>query len=353
MGYSQFFCQLLFYTNENIVRKYTNNSTFTIYIFSEISYTVPNKSNVSMNLLRIGELDMEATIFNIKHFAVHDGPGIRTTVFFKGCPLRCIWCHNPEGLKSKGQLGYLAHKCVSCGKCSVVCPTGSHFTNEKNIHKFNRESCTLCGKCVSVCSQNALSIYGKIVNAKELLLELLEDNDFYQSSGGGITLSGGECLMQADFCSELLALAKQEGLHTSVDTCGFVEKEAFDKVMPYTDLFLYDVKAFNNDVHIRCTGQSNKIILENLSYIDKCGKKTEIRIPFVPKYNDIEIEPIGMFLKTLSNITAVRVLPYHNYARTKYKMLDMPEASPSTLPTNDEIKWSCDLLRSYNLTIAK
>ena len=153
-----------------------------------------------------------------------------------------------------------------------------------------------------------------------------------------MTLSGGECLMHPDFCAELLKRLKENGVHTAVDTCGFVSRVAIDKVIPYTDIFLYDLKAYDEDVHIKCTGQSNKIILDNLKYIDGCGKQIEIRIPYVPKYNDEQIEKIGAFLSGLKNIVKVRVLPYHNYAGSKYKALNMENTIPEALPTDDEIK---------------
>lgn len=296
---------------------------------------------------------MLANIFDIKHFAVHDGPGIRTTVFFKGCPLKCQWCHNPESIRKKKQLGYLTHKCVGCGKCVVACPQGAHtFTNE-GIHTFDREKCIACGECVKACPASALSLYGKEAELQAVLDELLEDKDFYESSEGGVTLSGGECLMQPDFCAELLKRLKENGIHTAVDTCGFVSKDAIDKILPYTDLFLYDMKAFDEKVHVKCTSRSNKTILENLKHIDDCGAEIEIRIPFVPHYNSDQIEKIAGFLSVLKNITKVKVLPYHNYAGTKYKSLDMPDTLPKKLPEDSEIKAAERILETYGLTIAK
>ena len=296
---------------------------------------------------------MKADIFDIKHFAVHDGPGIRTTVFFKGCPLKCVWCHNPESISRRTQLGYLEHKCVSCGKCVMVCPQGAHTISADGVHSFCRDKCINCGACVDACSMNALTLYGKTVGVDDIIKELLEDKDFYETSNGGVTLSGGECLTQADFCRELLKQLKETGIHTAVDTCGFVSKTVIDKIMPYTDLFLYDVKAFDEDVHIKCTGQSNEIILNNLRYIDDCGKCIEIRIPYVPGYNSDQIEKIGKFLSELKNITKVKVLPYHNYAGTKYKSLDMLDTLPEKLPEDSEIKEAENILESFGLTVAK
>jgi pyruvate formate lyase activating enzyme len=264
-----------------------------------------------------------ALICDIKRFAVHDGDGIRTTVFFKGCPLKCVWCHNPESLSFKPQIAFYKNKCIGCGECQR-----EGFTPE-------------------ACLGEAKILYGKEVTVEELLPKLLEDKDFYETSGGGVTLSGGECLCQADFCADLLKALKNEGIHTAVDTCGFVSRDAIDKVIPYTDIFLYDIKAIDEDVHIKCTGQSNKIILENLKHIDSLGKRIEIRIPFVPKYNSNQTTKIAEFLRTLKNIKAVKVLPYHNYAGSKYAALNMENTLPKILPTEEEIKKAEDLLFLY------
>lgn len=280
---------------------------------------------------------LKANIFELKRFAVHDGDGIRTTVFFKGCPLRCVWCHNPEGLISDAQLAWYAHKCMGCGACVTACPEGAHRVTEEG-HGFDRTLCAACGKCVEVCPGEALRLYGRKTTVEELLPLLLEDRDFYESSGGGVTLSGGECLMQADFCAGLLKALKEEGISTAVDTCGFVPREALDKVMAYTDIFLYDLKAFDEEVHIRCTGHGNKTILENLRYLDDCGKQAEIRIPYVPGYNDNQIGKIADFLKGLRHIRRVRVLPYHNYAGSKYRALDRSNTLPEHMPDKEDVE---------------
>ena len=264
---------------------------------------------------------MTGRIFEIKRFAVHDGDGIRTTVFFKGCPLRCVWCHNPEGISPKTEEAFYAHKCIGCGECKR-----EGFTTED-------------------CLGEARALYGKDITVDELLEAVLEDKDFFDNSGGGVTLSGGECLMQADFCAELLQRLKETGVHTAVDTCGFVSRAALDKVIPYTDIFLYDLKAFDEDAHINCTGQTNKPILDNLRYLDSIGKKIEIRIPFVPNYNDGEIDKIARFLTELNNITKIRVLSYHNYAGSKYEALGMKNTLPQALPTEADIENAARVLK--------
>lgn len=264
-----------------------------------------------------------AIISDIKRFAVHDGDGIRTTVFFKGCPLKCVWCHNPESITFNPQIAFYDNKCIGCGECQK-----ENFTTEG-------------------CLGEAKVLYGKKMTVEELLPVLLEDKDFYATSGGGVTLSGGECLCQADFCAELLKALKEKGINTAVDTCGFVPKESIDKVLLYSDTFLYDIKAIDEDVHIKCTGKSNKIILDNLKYIDSLGKKIEIRIPFVPEYNSNQIKKIAEFLRTLKNIKAVKVLPYHNYAGSKYAALNMENTLPQILPTEEEIKKAEEMLVLY------
>ncbi len=279
----------------------------------------------------------KAIISDIKRFAVHDGDGIRTTVFFKGCPLKCVWCHNPESLSFERQLAYYQNKCINCGECVGACPNNAHSMVD-SIHFFERDLCSACGKCAEECLGSALTLYGKEVTVEELLPLLLEDKEFYETSGCGVTLSGGECLCQADFCAELLERLKEKGINTAVDTCGFVSKESIDKILPFTDIFLYDIKAIDEEVHIKCTGQSNKQILDNLKYICSLGKAVEIRIPYVPNYNDNQIEKIASFLKEFKNIKKVKILPYHNYAGSKYSALGMTNTLPENLPNEKEIE---------------
>ncbi len=293
---------------------------------------------------------MKAKIFEIKRFAVHDGDGIRTTVFIKGCPLKCVWCHNPEGIDFKPQLAYYENKCIGCGECIDVCVANAHFI-ENGMHKFDREKCIACGSCENVCLGNALTFYGRDMSVDELLPKLLEDKEFYDSSNGGVTLSGGECLMHANFCAELLKKLKENGVHTAIDTCGLVTKETLDKVIPYTDIFLYDIKAIDESIHEKCTGVSNKQILENIKYLDDKGCKIEVRIPFVPEYNDGEIGGIAKLLSTLKNLTKVRVLPYHNYAGSKYASLDMKNNLPTILPTDEQMENARNIIRKYGIKV--
>ena len=295
---------------------------------------------------------MKARIFEIKRFAVHDGDGIRTTVFFKGCPLKCVWCHNPEGLSPQAELAYFAHKCIHCGECLLTCQMGAH-TLVDGVHHFHRNRCIACGRCADVCLGNALAFYGKEYTVEELLPILLKDKEFYKNSGGGVTLSGGECLLQANFCAALLKALKENGIHTAVDTCGMVSRESIDKVLSYTDVFLYDVKGFDSTTHLRCTGQGNEVIFDNLRYLDEQGAAVEIRIPYVPDFNDKEMEKIGQLLSGLKHLTKVRILPYHNLAGSKYTSLGLKNTLPGRVPTQNEVTMVEDTLKKYGLNIAK
>lgn len=291
---------------------------------------------------------MDAMIFDVKHFAVHDGPGIRTTVFLKGCPLSCVWCHNPEGLAGTPQLAYMPHKCLHCGACTGLCDAN---TMQNRVHRYDRARCVRCGKCTAVCSAEAFRLYGRRITTEDLLKEVLEDKIFYEASGGGVTLSGGECLLQPDFCAEFLQLCRQNGLHTAVDTCGFVPRQALEKVIPYTNIFLYDLKAIDEGVHRRCTGQSNSTILDNLRYLDACGCRTELRVPYVPGCNDDQIGAIGSFAAQLSHTAGVRLLKYHRFAAGKYTALGLEEHLPPALPTEEEMTEAVKLLRRQGISV--
>lgn len=291
---------------------------------------------------------MEGIIFDIKKFAVHDGDGIRTTVFLKGCPLKCVWCHNPEGISAKKCLAFYSHKCVNCGACCAICPCHKF---ENNIHSFDNTDCVACGKCVKMCSSEALHMFGKAIDVDELMPILLEDKAFYDNSNGGITLSGGECLLQPDFCSQILKECKKYGINTAIDTSGAVPYKSFEKVIDYTDVFLYDLKAFDEAVHIRCTGITNELILENLKRIDALGKKTEIRIPYVPLYNDDQMDKIADFILKLKNVISVRILPYHDFARSKYNSLLIPDTMPIQVPSDEEILHQKSFLKEKGINI--
>ena len=293
---------------------------------------------------------MKARVIEIKRFAVHDGDGIRTTLFLKGCPLKCVWCHNPEGISGAPQLSYIKEKCIGCGECAQVCPTGAHTVGEGG-HAFDRTKCQGCGKCEEACLGNALKLYGKEMSVDEVLPLLLEDKEFYKNSNGGVTLSGGECLVYPEFCAELLRRLKTEGINTAVDTCGAVGKSAIDAVAPYTDTFLYDVKAIDSDVHKKCTGRDNSLIIENLKYIDSLGKRIEVRYPYVPHFNSGEAEEIAKLLSSLKNLVGVRILGYHKYAGSKYDSLEVENTLPEEMPTDEELEKVKDSFKKLGLNV--
>lgn len=263
---------------------------------------------------------MNTVIFDIQRFCIHDGPGIRTTVFFKGCPLKCTWCHNPESQSHKSELAFFKHKCTLCGKCLSVCPV--HKIKD-GIHFLDKSNCNLCGKCQKVCPSSALEIIGSLHDTEDLLQEALKDKTFYETSGGGITLSGGEPLSQPNACEELLIRAKQEGLNTCVETCGFASEEVILKIAKHTDIFLYDYKLTNPQEHIKHCGVSNDIIISNLKLLNKIGKKIVLRCPIIPTINDNEehFDGIAKLASELENINKVEIMAFHLLGFDKYDAL--------------------------------
>nr|WP_300090948.1 trans-4-hydroxy-L-proline dehydratase activase [Sedimentibacter sp.] len=262
----------------------------------------------------------KANIFNIQKFSVHDGPGIRTTVFFKGCPLKCLWCHNPESQNINTQILYDRDKCVLCGTCEKICPKGA--IKIENNHLTTDESCDCCGKCVIYCIQGARQIAGKEYTVDDVLKEVLKDRVFYEKSSGGVTLSGGEPLIHIDFVEELLKKLKDNNIHTAVDTCGAVSFENLKRAARYTDVFLYDIKLMDDEKHTEFIGMSNKLILDNLKKLSLIHKNINIRMPIIEGVNGDEEH----IIKTISfieglNISKVNLLPYHDIAKHKYKKL--------------------------------
>ena len=290
----------------------------------------------------------EARYIDIKRFAVHDGPGIRTTLFLKGCSLRCIWCHNPESRFMQPELAIHYPKCTCCGECAKVC---SCHKIVNGVHEFDRAACKACGKCVDACFSGALELFGKTVTVDDAAEKFLEDRIFY-ADGGGITLSGGEPLLQSSFCAELLARMKAEGIHSAVDTCGNVSWAAFEEVLPYTDMFLYDFKCADPGKHRELTGSRNDLILENLKKLDETGKEIEIRMIMVPGHNmdESDLRAAGEFLGKLKHVSAVRLLAYHSLARSKFKAVGHPDTMPDVESPNAETLEKCaEILRSYSI----
>lgn len=294
------------------------------------------------------------TVFDVQRFSVHDGPGIRTTVFFSGCPLRCRWCHNPEGMTDKIKLRFDRTQCVMCGICENACPNGCHIVCE-NEHRLDRTRCTGCGKCAAACPAGALELVGKNLNVEELFKAVSRDLPFYKDDGG-VTLSGGEPLLQADFCADILSECKKNGIGTAVDTCGCVPRESIDKVLPLTDHFLYDVKAILEDVHIRFTGMSNKSILDNCRYISSAGARLHIRVPVIGSFNANvgEITRIAEFLSSLENLPeSVTLIPFHSMGQEKYELFGICRTNGGYSVTREDMAQFREIMLSCGLPIAQ
>lgn len=269
---------------------------------------------------------LKATIFDIQRTSFVDGPGIRSTVFFKGCNLSCAWCHNPESQSFKPQMMFYKDKCKGCGKCKEVCP-----------HHF--ENCGLCGKCTVYCPANARKVCGKEYSVDEVLAEVMKDKAFYDNSGGGVTFSGGECMLQIGFLAEILKKCKENGIHTAVDTAGHIPFESFEKILPYTDLFLYDIKLFDSQKHKQYVGVGNELIFENLKKLFESNAKIWIRIPVIPEVNDSieEMKKIKKFLDSCGTPEKVELLPYHAMGENKYCAIGKDACAFKT-PTAESMK---------------
>jgi pyruvate formate lyase activating enzyme len=280
---------------------------------------------------------MKAIITSIQKFSIHDGDGIRTTVFFKGCPLSCIWCHNPETQSFHQELLYNREKCVCCLACIPACPTGNIIQDAHALNTLG--SCTACGACAEACLAGAREIAGKYYTVHQLMHELDKDAMFYEQSGGGVTLSGGE-VMTADmgFVEELLRLCKSRGYRVNIDTCGHAPFEHFIRILNLVDVFLYDIKVMNPDKHRQYTGCDNKLILDNLIGLSAAGGKIAVRLPLIEGMNssDEDINEVLNFLKPL-NIMLVHLLPYHSTGRHKAERMGLGEHPGLKAPADERL----------------
>lgn len=286
-------------------------------------------------------------VFNIESYAVHDGAGIRTVVFLSGCRLRCLWCANPEGKELRPQLAFFPDKCTGCMKCLSVCPNNAiEQINGKIVMNWNK--CNRCLKCVEVCPNEARESLTKLMTSKEILEEVIKDIPFYRRSNGGVTLSGGDPLMQIDFASETLKLCKERGIHTVIETVGFADWDDFVKILKYTDFIFYDIKHMDTKKHKYGTGVSNEKILENLRKISNLYKNINVvvRIPVIPNFNDSEenITNTAKFVKSFKNIRKIELLPYHKLGIIKYERIGEPYLLKDLDPSRSE-----DLIKLKNI----
>ena len=285
---------------------------------------------------------IKATVFDIQRFSVHDGPGIRTTVFLKGCPLNCLWCHNPESKVPQPELMLHENSCIGCGECLKACERNLHAFSDGH-HILDRDACRSCGQCAEACVGGALSISGNEMTADEVLAIVLRDKSFYDNSGGGVTVSGGEPLMQADFCTELLTRAKAQGISTACETSGFGRWETIERLRSCVDLFLWDYKETSPERHREYTGADNTRILENLRKLSDLGAAIVLRCPIIPGLNDREehFRGIADIANTHASVLRIEIEPYHSLGKSKAAALgkEYPLAELKSASKDDAKGW--------------
>ena len=294
-------------------------------------------------------------VSNLQRFSVDDGPGIRTTVFLKGCNLRCLWCHNPECIGAGRTLQLTERACISCGRCVPCCPNGVHEITPEGAHLLHRERCTACGACAEICLSAALTLVGDAYEPEELVQLLERDRKYYESSGGGVTLSGGDPMLYPEYTAAVLKLLKERGIHTAVDTAGCVPWEHFQQVLPWADLFLYDVKAATDALHRKLTGVSNGPVLDNLRRLSEAGMRIFVRTPVIPGCND-SLEEQAAIAELLAALPRppeqVALLPYHDYGVGKYAAIGLPEPPDFRKPEAEQMEELAELFRRKGLNVS-
>jgi len=274
-----------------------------------------------------------AVIFDIQRYSVHDGPGIRTVVFFKGCPLRCHWCQNPEALQRRPELGFVLERCIDSRNCEKACPEEAILRGEKRV---DRARCTMCGACVETCHAEALKLIGEELGEDELITQVSRDRPFYEDSGGGVTLSGGEPLLQVDFLEGFCSRCREEGISLAVETCGAVPFASFQRILPFVDLILYDVKAIDPSLHKAWTGSNNELILSNLERLHRSDVRVIPRIPIVPSYTALPSNLKQIAAHLAGSFPEVHLLPYHRWGESKRELIDSPQPSLQLDPPSED-----------------
>lgn len=293
-------------------------------------------------------------VSKIQRFSLHDGDGVRTTVFLKGCNLRCIWCHNPETIPQGIVIQtYFDTKCIGCGECFKICPAGAHALQE-GVHVVDREKCIRCGECAKECYAGAIVANGESMPASKVFEEVLKDSEFYKISGGGMTISGGEPMLQKDFVKALLCLAKEQGIHTAIDTAGNVPFSFYEEINDYVDLYLYDIKSIDDAIHREITAVGNERILENIQKLDSIARKIYVRMPIMAGMNDAEalIEKTADLLAPLKSVDHVDILTIHKLASGKYKSLDMDYSKVENAPpiSKEQVARYIEIFSSRGIT---
>lgn len=282
-------------------------------------------------------------ISEIQRFCVHDGPGIRTVVFVLGCPLSCKWCQNPENIRALPQLLFSRGKCIGCSACIGACPEQANTVDKSGKCRIDRKICTACGRCVEVCYPGARKLSGTQYTVDEVFKEIMKDRIIYSNTNGGVTLSGGEFTMFADFAARLLEKCKKENIHTALETCGYSKWEIFVRIASYTDMFLYDIKTIDPQKHRKWTGVDNERVLNNLSRLADMGKEIIVRVPLIPGVNDDEGEFTGIveFVRSLRTVNILHIMPFHHIGQTKYEMLDQPYHVSGMKQPPESVLWRC------------